>query len=197
MFLKEKHDGSIKACGCANRGAQWQYTTKDEVISPTVSLEAMMYSCIIDAKEIRYVVVTDIPGAFLHADMDENVHMILEGTIAELIFKLNPSMYRKHIWYTHKGKPMHYVQLKKTLYRTLQAALLFWRLLSDTLKEWGFKIKEYDQCMVNKNIKGKQCTILWHVNDLKISHVNKYVVEDILKKLTDKFGQDSPVTTSR
>ena len=90
---------------------------------------------------------------------------------------------------------MLYVQLKKALYGTLQAALLFWRLLLDTLQEWGFKINEYDQCATNKDIEGKQCTILWHVDDLKISHVNKQVVENILKKLTKKFGQDSPLTS--
>jgi len=52
-------------------------------------------SCAIDAKEGKYVVVTDIPGAFLHADMEGNIHMILEGTISELIVKLEPNLYRK------------------------------------------------------------------------------------------------------
>jgi len=132
-----------------------------------------MLSCATDAKEDRYVVVPGIPGAFLHADMDVHVQMILEGTIAELIIKLDPSLYRNHIWYTQKGRHMLYVQLKKAQYGTLQAALLFWRLLSDTLQEWGFKINGYDQCVANKNIEGKQCSILWHVNDLKISHVNQ------------------------
>ena len=65
-----------------------------------------MLSCAIDAKEGCYTLVADIPGAFLHADMDEDVHMILEGAIAELIVKLEPSLYRKHIWYTQKGKPI-------------------------------------------------------------------------------------------
>jgi len=37
----------------------------------------MMLSCTIDAKENRYVVVTDIPGAFPHADMEGTVHLIL------------------------------------------------------------------------------------------------------------------------
>jgi len=64
--------------------------------------------------------------------------------------------------------------------------LLFWRLLSDTLKEWGFKINEYDLCVANKYINGQRCTIIWHLDDLKISHVDKYVV---------KFGKDIPLTT--
>ena len=58
--------------------------TKEEVSSPTISLETHMISCTIDAKEGRHIVVLDIPGAFLHADMEETVHMLLEGTTAEL-----------------------------------------------------------------------------------------------------------------
>jgi len=85
-------------------------------------------------------------------------------------------MYKKHIWYNKKGKLMLYIQLKKALYGTLQATLLFWKLLSETLQEWGFVLNPYDKCMANKDIEGKQCMILWHVDDLKISHVDKNVV---------------------
>ena len=67
VFLKEKRDGSIKARGCADGQSQRDYTTKTETSLPTVSLEAMMLSCAIDAKEGRHVKVTDIPRAFLHA----------------------------------------------------------------------------------------------------------------------------------
>jgi len=95
------------------------------------------------------------------------------------------------------GKANALCTIKITLYGTLQAALLFWRLLSDTLQEWGFEINAYNQCVANQIIEGKQCTVLWHVDDLKISHVSKHVVEDNLKKLTEKFGQDSPLTISR
>jgi len=39
--------------------------------------------------------------------------MVLEGTITELIIKLELTICRKHIWYSEKGKPMLYVKLKK------------------------------------------------------------------------------------
>ena len=38
-----------------------------------------MLSCAIVAKENRYMEVTDIPRASLHTDMNEEVHMFLEG----------------------------------------------------------------------------------------------------------------------
>jgi len=115
--------------------------------------------------------------------MEDDVHMLLEGTIAELTVKLDPTLYRKYIWENKKGKPMLYVKLRKALYGTLQAVLLFWQLLSDTLIGWGFKLNEYDKCVANKTINGKQCTIIWHVDDLKISHVEQKVVNNIIKNL--------------
>jgi len=97
------------------------------------------------------MVVADIPGAFLHADMEEEVHMLLESKIVELIIKLDPMLYRKYVWQNKKEKPMLYVKLKKGLYGTLQATLLFWRLLLDTLIEWRFKLNTYDMCSEQKN----------------------------------------------
>ena len=156
----------------------------------------MMMSCTIDAKENRHVAIADIPGAFLHADMDEEVYMLLEGKIAELIVKLDPKLYRKYIWENKKEKPMLYVKLKKALYGTLQAALLFWRLLSDTFIEWGFELHTNDKCVANKKINGKQCTIIWHVDNLKISHAEKKVVDGIIARLNSKFGKESPITAT-
>jgi len=53
MFLKEKRDGSIKSRGCADGRTQRIYTNKEDASSPTVSIEAMVLSCAIDAKESR------------------------------------------------------------------------------------------------------------------------------------------------
>jgi len=55
--------------------------------------------------------------------------------------------------------------------------------LSDTLIEWGFELNDYDKRIPNKTVNRKQCTIIWHVADLKISHMDKRVVEDIINKL--------------
>jgi hypothetical protein len=73
----------------------------------------MLLTCATDTKEGGYVSVTDIPGAFLHADMEQNVHMLLEGTTAKLIIKLEPSLYRKFVWKNKHGKPMLYIKLRK------------------------------------------------------------------------------------
>jgi hypothetical protein len=52
MFLK-KRCGKIKARGCANGRPQREYISKDESSSPTVSIYALMISCLMDAIEGR------------------------------------------------------------------------------------------------------------------------------------------------
>jgi len=71
-----------------------------------------MMSCSIDTKEGRCDVVRDITRAFLQADMQDTVHMVLEGKIAKHIVKLEPTIYRKYTWHIKKVKPMLYVLLK-------------------------------------------------------------------------------------
>ena len=83
------------------------------------------------------------------------------------------------------------------LYGTLKAALLFWKKLSTSLKEEGFTINPYDWCIANKMINGKQCTIVWHVDDLKISHRDSKVVDEIIKKLENEYGKVGQMTIRR
>jgi hypothetical protein len=82
MFLKEKRDGTIKGRACADGRKQREGSNKSDATSPTVSLEAVLITSIIDAFEGRDVAIVDVPGSFLTADMDEEVLMCLRGKIA-------------------------------------------------------------------------------------------------------------------
>ena len=53
----------------------------------------------------------------------------------------------------------------------------------------GFVINYYDPCVANKIVNGKQLTVCWHVDDLKISHANKKVVSKFLKQLEKLYGE--------
>ena len=99
-------------------------------------------------------------------------------------------LYQKYVL-IEKGKPVLYTEFKKALYgMLLHAALLFWKKLSHQLKDWGFKINPYDWCVANKTFDGKQCTILWHVDDLKISHMDLDVVMGIINDFEQEFGKE-------
>ena len=41
--------------------------------------------------------------------------------------------------------------------------------------------------MADKIIDGKKCTILWYVDDKKLSHVDPNVVTDILEQIRNHF----------
>jgi hypothetical protein len=113
----------------------------------------------------------DILGAVMHANINELIHVHLEDPMAELLTCIDPDKYQINM-VEENGKKVLYVMLWKALYGTLQAALLFWENLSKFLtKELGFMVNPYDRCVVNKVIKGKQCIIIWHVDDLKLSHI--------------------------
>jgi Reverse transcriptase (RNA-dependent DNA polymerase) len=134
MFLKQKRCGRIKARGCADGRKQRVYKGKEETSAPTVAIESVLLSCTIDAFERRNVVTADVPGAFMHATMDENLHMRLEGPLVRSLTQINPTKYSPYVE-TENGKDVLYVRLKKALYGTLQAALLFWKELSGSLLE--------------------------------------------------------------
>ena len=62
----------------------------------------------------------------------ETVHIKMEGKMVDILTNLDPKMYRKYIT-TEKGRPVLYVELKKSLYGTLHATLFFWRNLTSSL----------------------------------------------------------------
>ncbi|KAG7366075.1 reverse transcriptase RNA-dependent DNA polymerase [Nitzschia inconspicua] len=196
MFLKEKRCGTIKGRGCADGRKQRLYKIKAETSSPALCIEALFLSCVIDAYERRYVLTCDIPGAFMQAEMDELLHLKLDGTILEILLRMEPT-YDQFVTYEN-GKKVLYAQLDKALYGAVQSALLFWKKLTAFVVDvLGFEINPYDACVANKIINEKQCTIAWYVDDLKISHKDPTVVEDIFTKLQEEFGKEAPLTVTR
>ena len=86
-------------------------------------------------------------------------------------------------------KNILYLRLLKALYGCVKVALLWYELLSTTLKDMGFVFNPYDECVANKMVNGKQCTITWHVDDNKISHVDSKVMSQVIKDIKKKFGE--------
>ena len=79
LFLEEKRSGKIKGRMCANGSTQRSRYEKGEATSPTVSTDAVLFTSAIDAHENRDVAVIDLPGAFLHAEMDDVVYIVMRG----------------------------------------------------------------------------------------------------------------------
>ena len=54
----------------------------------------------------------------------------------------------------------------------MKAALLFYLKFVKNLKNIGFVLNPYDPCVANKNVDAAQLTVVWHLDDLKVSHVD-------------------------
>jgi hypothetical protein len=68
IFVKQKRDGKIKAQKVIDGNKQ---CTKEDVSSPTVSAEAVMLTCVIDAAEDRDIAVVDILNVFAQTVVSE------------------------------------------------------------------------------------------------------------------------------
>jgi hypothetical protein len=88
MFLKRKLCGKIKSKGCTNGCKQQAYTLKEEALLPMVTTAAVFLTSIIDAWEKRDVATVDIPGAFMHVDMDELVYVRFIGPMVEQLLEI-------------------------------------------------------------------------------------------------------------
>ena len=188
-MVKEKRCGKVKGRTVADGRSQKEYIEKDESASPAVSTEGLFISFLIDGIERRCTATCDIEGAYLNAFMDDFVLMMYEGDMVNYLLSINPKKYGPFVHIDTHGRKIIYVRLNKALYGCVQSALLWYNNLAATLVNLGFEINPYDPCVANKVINGKQCTICWYVDDLKISHVEKAVVESIIKALEDVYGK--------
>ena len=69
IMLQEKRCGTLKARTCSDDRKQWVYLTKDEMGSPTLQLNSLLMSLIIDAQEKRDVATANVLGAYLMVDV--------------------------------------------------------------------------------------------------------------------------------
>ena len=186
-LIKEKRCGRIKGRMCVDGRPQRTYISKEEAASPTVTLESLMTTLIIDAIEERDVATADVVGAYLNANMDDFVLVKLTGDEVDLLCSLNKS-YNEFVT-VEKGKKALYLQLVKALYGCIKSALLWYECFTECLKGMGFELNEYDPCVANKVINRKQCTIAWYVDDNKISHEDSTVVDEVITKIEERFGK--------
>ena len=201
MFLKEKKDGSIKDRGCTDGHKQQQWIQKEQTSFPTVPTQALMLSCVINAKKGQDVGTADVSGVFLQTKSGGEVIIRLDRQMAMQLARIN-SKYAKDM-IEEKGQKVIYGKTNKSLYGALNASLLFWKDLTGTIGEWqfgdnndGFILNPYNTCVANCMIKEKQCTNLQHMNNLKFSHVDPAVVTDIIWRLNDKYGQRTPMVST-
>ncbi|KAG7373146.1 reverse transcriptase RNA-dependent DNA polymerase [Nitzschia inconspicua] len=201
FFITQKSNGDIKGRTCADGSVQRNWIGREEVSSPTVARESIILTGMIEAYERRDVGTCDIPNAFVQTNLDERdkdgnrTIMKLDGPLVEILCEIDPR-YHKYVVY-EKGQKVLYVHLIKALYGMLVSAMLFYKKLKQDLIDYGFEINPYDPCVANKIVNGKQLTITWHVDDLKVSHMQPSVVTEFMDWVKKMYGQIGEVKITR
>ena len=113
--------------------------------------------------------------------------------MVDLLCQLKPEC-KKIIQYTNiKGGGMRKVlagKVTQAIYGTLLEAVLFHSKLKGVLTNLGFKMNDYNEFTFNKMINGKQCTIQFHVDGLKLSHLEQDELDKIIDHLNGIFDSD-------
>ena len=72
---------------CVNGAPHRNYVAREEAKSPTVSMETLFATMLIDGHENRRMYNFDVPGAYLHVDILENkfVLLLIEGCFVDVM----------------------------------------------------------------------------------------------------------------
>jgi hypothetical protein len=146
--------------------------------------------CIIDAEEGRDVAVVDIPNMFEHTRVENEKDMVfikISGVLVDILVEIAPDMYKSHVSRDKKWMKQLLVQCQNALYGTMVAILLYYRKFVKSLTDIGFIINHYDLCVANKIIEGNHMTICFHVDDCKLSHCKKKVMDTIIEYLCEEY----------
>jgi hypothetical protein len=158
-----------------------------------------MITATIDAHKCRNIATVDILGAFLHAYNDKETFMLLHDHLAELMVQVDPALYCKYVTYGKNNKPLLYIKLSKAIYGLLRSALLFYKKFVDDHTKYSspFTINPYNPCIANATIAGYQMTITWHIDDLKILHIDPFQITKFCQYLASIYGNNLVVHCSK
>ena len=187
--IKQKRCGKVKGRTVGDGRKQRGYVSKEESSSPTPSLLALLTTMVIDAVEGRDVAIYDIPGAFLQSRFPDSKFVVAKfvGEYVDIMCSVNPSL-RQYVTYEN-GVKVLYLRVLAGLYGCMESALLWYKLYTSVLKDMGFELNPYDQCVANRMVNGSQQTICFYVDDNKISHVDPEVNTEVIKRIEERFGK--------
>ena len=121
--------------------------------------------------------------------MDDGVILALKVKLAKIMEQIFPTTHRDYITIDKNGKKIIYVKHQRELYGCLRSALQFYRKLRKELEKYSFVIIPYDPCVSNRIINGRQMTVVWHVDNIKIPHKDPKEVTKLINYLEYFYGE--------
>eukprot|EP00804_Cyclotella_cryptica_P012917 CCRYP_002269-RA/>CCRYP_002269-RA protein AED:0.38 eAED:0.40 QI:0/0/0/1/0/0/2/0/194 len=150
--------------------------------------DSVMIQPSIDAHEGRVVLTLDIPGAFLHADLGDKVIMLLRGQLADLMVQVDPELYGPYPYLrkTAKGESIY---AQGHVWAVEECPSLLPQI------DYSFKLNPYDPCVAKKMVDDSPMTVVWHVDDLNVSHKSAAAIDSFVRYLKSKYGENLTVHT--
>ena len=109
----------------------------------------------------------------------------------DLYLEVDPSIESKVV--TRKdGKKRLYTRMNKALYGHMRSGRLFYEHISRTLDKMGFECNPDELCVWNKQVNGKQMTVVLYVDDLKVSFHTQEGINKFMSKLEETYGKLEP-----
>ena len=139
----------------------------------------------IDAKEAHDIATMDIPNAFIQMDIpydkgQERIILKIHGALVDMLLQIDPGTYALYVSYKC-GEKILYTDILKAIYRMLISALMFYKNGSKICYLEDTRSISMILAFLGKLINGKQHTIVRHVDNLNISHVNPKVNNKFVK----------------
>jgi hypothetical protein len=143
-----------------------------------------MLTCVVNANENREVAIVDTPNAFVQTvvvDEKDRAFICIRGPLINILVSIAPDVYGPYATVGKKGEKQLLVQYLTALYGTMVVLLLYYKKCVKSLQSKGFKLNPYDPCVANKQVKGEQLTVCFHVDDCKILHLFPKVVDETIE----------------
>ena len=190
-FLEMKRDGRCKARIVAGTGRTRQNPDQyGQVDSAAIRTESVMILIKVAAQQMLNLSVLDVPGAFLHATMqdlrkghdpDTPRYVRLSGMLAEVIVRLKPEWKQ---FMNDKGEVI--MELKRALYGLIEASRLWMLEITSTLIANGFVQSLLDPCLYIH--KERNLIVAVYVDDFLAAHDGRVHLDWLIGLLTAKYG---------
>ena len=159
--------------------------TDQETSSPTVALSSVLMTAALAADRGYHIMTLDHKAAYLNATMVGHVvEMSIGKEVASLLCRVSP----RHAKYVRADGSI-IVRLRKALYGCIESAVLWYKELSGTLEDLGFKKNPYDECSFVRHKTGRTDTILVYVDDLMLTSKSKDTLVSIANALKKKYKE--------
>ena len=120
----------------------------------------------------------------------------MEGATTTLLEWIDSDYYKYFIYIDRCGKNacmQNPIRLYTALYRHPYSS---WKNSPKSYKKWATRGMNMIDVLW-KNVKGRQCTILWYADDLNASHVDSDIVSIILAYIDAEYGKIKKMTITR